>query len=271
MRGKLFAWLSDGKHSRLIPAHAGKTNKSLGFGDNKRAHPRACGENASASNAPLTVMGSSPRMRGKHGMTIANCVLSRLIPAHAGKTTPRRKTQPALTAHPRACGENRVSLVVICRLSGSSPRMRGKLHLGLRLRLGSRLIPAHAGKTLPIVYCPSCNRAHPRACGENPSPLGLPLGFHGSSPRMRGKLSYLGYPPPDGSSPRMRGKLSQRSLAAELGGLIPAHAGKTDIYQHGDPNAGAHPRACGENRLEEFAVTPAPGSSPRMRGKPSQM
>ena len=50
-------------------------------------------------------------------------------------------------------------------------------------------------------------------------------------------------------------------------GLIPAHAGKTQLAQVLGGRFRAHPRACGEN---EQAASPARllvGSSPRMRGK----
>ena len=49
----------------LIPTHAGKTSperESYGW---FRAHPRSCGENASADSESTVCVGSSPLMRGK--------------------------------------------------------------------------------------------------------------------------------------------------------------------------------------------------------------
>ena len=92
-------------------------------------------------------MGSSPRMRGKQGQQLRQAALSRLIPAHAGKTA--RSLLPYLFrwAHPRACGENDFPQDAVGLFPGSSPRMRGKLIANfVRTGLGG-LIPAHAEKT----------------------------------------------------------------------------------------------------------------------------
>ena len=56
---------------RLIPAWAGKTVGSLGIVQDNPAHPRVGGENLGVSMGALTVMGSSPRGRGKHFLTCA--------------------------------------------------------------------------------------------------------------------------------------------------------------------------------------------------------
>ena len=66
-RGKRGKDLLRAAASRLIPAHAGKTNRPELRGKSSGAHPRSRGENA------------SPRER--------DCALSWLIPAHAGKTS----------------------------------------------------------------------------------------------------------------------------------------------------------------------------------------
>ena len=131
---------------------------------------------------------------------------------------------------------------------GSSPRVRGK-RPGLLWRRAHRgLIPARAGKT------PGCDAehafltAHPRACGENPSPSFARASSHGSSPRVRGKRDA-----------RMR--------ACHRCGLIPARAGKTSPEQRPQGTTRAHPRACGENRAVSTKSASADGSSPRVRGK----
>ena len=51
----------------LIPARAGKTPHGVGVGVERRAHPRACGENAPAGRPSRGTSGSSPRVRGKPG------------------------------------------------------------------------------------------------------------------------------------------------------------------------------------------------------------
>ena len=49
---------------RIIPAHAGNTNKTVGLTVEPRDHPRACGEHTAIKGGGTTVKGSSPRMRG---------------------------------------------------------------------------------------------------------------------------------------------------------------------------------------------------------------
>ena len=71
----------------------------------------------------------------------------------------------------------------------------------------------------------------------------------------------------EGSSPLTRGKLGVRRANRVGGGLIPAHAGKTEVL--GTPIDGvvAHPRSRGENELECIAGQVVGGSSPLTRGK----
>ena len=70
-----------------------------------------------------------------------------------------------------------------------------------------------------------------------------------------------------GSSPRVRGKRMGVGGGEELGGLIPACAGKTLARTLVQPSGQAHPRVCGENRLGDSCRMWGVGSSPRVRGK----
>ena len=95
----------------------------------------------------MTVMGSSPRVRGK--LSAARIRLDRagLIPARAGKTFGVVVSLMAGRAHPRACGENDVTPAADKGEAGSSPRVRGKHGDAAAHCLVVRLIPARAGKT----------------------------------------------------------------------------------------------------------------------------
>ena len=91
----------------LIPAHAGKTLAGLAISRRVGAHPRSRGENAVNDPHSRTAYGSSPLTRGKLGCEDRLPGTSRLIPAHAGKTSPRSGTASLPSAHPRSRGENR--------------------------------------------------------------------------------------------------------------------------------------------------------------------
>ena len=174
----------------LIPAHAGKTRGPGRSPMSARAHPRSRGENAAWPVGCGLAGGSSPLTRGKR--RVAGGVWARwgLIPAHAGKTGSVTVTATVTAAHPRSRGENRAG---ICRG-----------------RRSPWLIPAHAGKTASSSVWRICAWAHPRSRGENVVCFFVPSAVQGSSPLTRGKLNGV-------------------LVSSERLGLIPAHAGKTEV------------------------------------------
>ena len=234
---------------RLISAHTGKTPRLSDRSCHVTAHPRSREENIDAWQLPERHVGSSPLARGKRRRSPDGSAADRLIPAHAGKTLEKTLAREPSGAHPRSRGENLIASSSMRHRSGSSPLTRGKPR-GLRRSCGQRrLIPAHAGKTRPLVRPDQAVRAHPRSRGENR--------------RTRYRMSSRG-----GSSPLTRGKrLSSLSLWGPLG-LIPAHAGKTHTYWHRVGPRSAHPRSRGENSPAIPSLFRRSGSSPLTRGKP---
>ena len=79
---------------------------------------------------------------------------------------------PWNAAHPRSRGENFVIEIVSMRTPGSSPLTRGKPGRIRARRRGTRLIPAHAGKTPGGDTGVKFAAAHPRSRGENGQALG---------------------------------------------------------------------------------------------------
>ena len=152
--------------------------------------------------------GSSPLTRGKLDDNVRHGEKSRLIPAHAGKTSTPLSTPLSTPAHPRSRGENRLKNGSALSVLGSSPLTRGKRTNGALVSDVLRLIPAHAGKTALDRCKGIVHRAHPRSRGENRASIGA------------GDLRA-------GSSPLTRGKHSLRVLDPTQCRLIPAHAGKT--------------------------------------------
>ena len=112
------------------------------------------------------------------------------------------------------------------------------------------IIPAHAGltDTAGRLCRPKWDR--PRACG-----------------------AHIEYDVPknmvSGSSPRMRGShLRDCGIGRRLG-IIPAHAGLTTLLAGICGPSGDHPRACGAHLKIPPPLWEGLGSSPRMRGSPS--
>ena len=173
-------------------------------------------------------MGSSPLTRGKHEYAYQLAKALGLIPAHAGKTMPRENTPQNSWAHPRSRGENGFGGLIGQGGLGSSPLTRGKHSHGLGGVVRRGLIPAHAGKTSPLLTPLAYTRAHPRSRGEN---------------------------------------LPTRRPAARAAWLIPAHAGKTGSHSYITIWCWAHPRSRGENLRTTRPCFLQVGSSPLTRGK----
>ena len=146
-RGKHLLDLGRHRYRRLIPAHAGKTDRLDSVHLRPEAHPRSRGENLVALRSGMTLRGSSPLTRGKRRLDQVDQPRWRLIPAHAGKTSSTPEMRYERTAHPRSRGENASVREHPILLRGSSPLTRGKLHQAEAGLSGVRLIPAHAGKT----------------------------------------------------------------------------------------------------------------------------
>ena len=151
-----------------------------------------------------------------------------LIPAHAGKTVSSPCSGASRGAHPRSRGENALISVMVGTAMGSSPLTRGKPMSGIEID--------------------TTEAAHPRSRGENARRGGPITSGPGSSPLTRGKpVSVAG--------------------AAAIGGLIPAHAGKTRITIRLTCARTAHPRSRGENTAHTDGGVDEGGSSPLTRGK----
>ena len=187
MRGKRKDPLTVYSRHRITPAHAGKTYEDVTFNNIAEDHPRACGENLSIHPFHLQYLGSPPRMRGKHDDNIKSVVTQRITPAHAGKTICNLRLCKITKDHPRACGENCQPVTASLWITGSPPRMRGKLICWALTHAASGITPAHAGKTFSSSCFFKLVQDHPRACGENTAYKSSSSYHLGSPPRMRGK------------------------------------------------------------------------------------
>ena len=248
-RGKRLSRQISAPRQRLIPAHAGKTVVVCLPPSAVAAHPRSRGENGGSGPGCADPYGSSPLTRGKLVRALSGVYDRRLIPAHAGKTSPRNSARRTSKAHPRSRGENDAVPHVRACAPGSSPLTRGKPKPVTGSWAAVGLIPAHAGKTRRARKAWSIDPAHPRSRGENPSWT------------RREAL-------PIGSSPLTRGKPYLSVFNDRVSGLIPAHAGKTPRLLMRSPSRSAHPRSRGENPPMCLESDCPIGSSPLTRGKP---
>ena len=187
-------------------------------------------------------------MRGKRREKAPRDTVPGITPADAGKTHFRRSSESAAEDHPRGCGENGVFLSSGVCVTGSPPRMRGKLGTAVGAAAAGGITPADAGKTSYGAACSACTGDHPRGCGEN-------------------IYTCIGNAMSTGSPPRMRGKRRYGNRETRDCGITPADAGKTACVLSLGYWRGDHPRGCGENKPPCCGLDDEPGSPPRMRGK----
>ena len=158
-----------------------------------------------------------------------------------------------MRAHPRGCGADPSSVHGLKLMPGSSPRVRGRRRTSPCEYRAGGLIPAGAGQTLVAHSRARRSRAHPRGCGADAFCRERDACCPGSSPRVRGRLRFIGvrfkgvraHPRgcgadirgrlsmrlQSGSSPRVRGRRQLRSKDVALEGLIPAGAGQTSASE----------------------------------------
>ena len=166
-------------------------------------------------------------MRGKAPTRDRLSIVQRITPAHAGKSSQSPCCCSRTRDHPRACGEKMDTSEPIRAEKGSPPRMRGKGPKRSNAIFGSRITPAHAGKSHAVVRYAWRSGDHPHACGEKPKSQEESLQMQGSPPRMRGK--------------GRRFPFVNRILR-----ITPAHAGKSPFQAECTASKKDHPRACGE-------------------------
>ena len=93
----------------ITPAPAGKTLRQVYRREQRKDHPRTCGENLTNSEGYGREQGSPPHLRGKHTDISMSDGAIRITPAPAGKTILCVKKCIIIKDHPRTCGENRYS------------------------------------------------------------------------------------------------------------------------------------------------------------------
>ena len=140
---------------------------------------------------------------------------------------------------------------------GSTPRMRGILHLCIISFIAcrfnpaqhhhSRFNPAYAGNIFQIQIFHSCIQVQPRVCGEYLVAGGDITNEIGSTPRMRGICCQ-----PVGPYNHVR--------------FNPAYAGNILNGNGGMISTQVQPRVCGEYLLLIQMQCRIAGSTPRMRG-----
>ncbi len=152
-----------------------------------------------------------------------------------------------IAVHPRVCGQRDAAYQRRHLAAGSSPRVRGTPLRNVIFRTCYRFIPACAGNAIQSGASPTTMPVHPRVCGERIVCAAGTVSTSGSSPRVRGTLSF----------PTSREDAER---------FIPACAGNAGDARRPPVRWPVHPRVCGERYRSLPQPRHVPGSSPRVRG-----
>ena len=250
VRGKLECGRERVVDRGYIPACAGEARRAVALACVASVHPRVCGGSGFLQGRQEPELGTSPRVRGKRHPGLAERREHGYIPACAGEASENSRVVTPIAVHPRVCGGSHRPALRVCRMQGTSPRVRGKLIVTDAIPGPFRYIPACAGEARRRLCWPRRRRVHPRVCGGSfrcPCCGGLELG---TSPRVRGKRPGL---------PRHHPGT----------GYIPACAGEATRTTTTSSRDRVHPRVCGGSSINELRYGIDVGTSPRVRGKRS--
>ena len=193
--------------TRFNPAYAGNMYDNQVISVDNQVQPRVCGEYSLCPMLPISVLGSTPRMRGIFFCTVDVIKICRFNPAYAGNIS--------------ACFGCKI------RQLGSTPRMRGICSYSPSSMVSIRFNPAYAGNINPLILFDSSIQVQPRVCGE----------YSKAQPKDERRT---------GSTPRMRGILQNVYICAILHRFNPAYAGNITPLSVSFASKQVQPRVCGE-------------------------
>ena len=113
------------RNTGIIPACAGSTRNPPTRPPLRWDHPRMCGEHETLCSFLQRIRGSSPHVRGAHGLFHSEVPFIGIIPACAGSTLQLLQCSSFRRDHPRMCGEHSSTISSLATPTGSSPHVRG--------------------------------------------------------------------------------------------------------------------------------------------------
>ena len=148
VRGKAWPSSAGSRRTGITPACAGKRMCEQDAANEKRDHPRVCGEKLRLIRSAAWLPGSPPRVRGKASSHPSFFVEIGITPACAGKRRSQSCQCWCRRDHPRVCGEKRLRAALSVPHTGSPPRVRGKAGSISTAVPSKGITPACAGKRL---------------------------------------------------------------------------------------------------------------------------
>ena len=148
-----------------IPACAGEPDCDGGDDGDAGVYPRVCGGTVRRAWRRCCRIGLSPRVRGNPDWRMSSGFRRRSIPACAGEPPSGGGAGRPRMVYPRVCGGTLLGQLIVVRVTGLSPRVRGNQQRVAHVAGGDRSIPACAGEPLPQHPEGKRVRVYPRVCG----------------------------------------------------------------------------------------------------------
>ena len=207
-----------------------------------------CGADTFRPRSVSFKLGSSPRVRSRHGGQNTKPIKDGIISACAEQTLRSALGVRCGWDHLRVCGADNVSFGITNFPQGSSPRVRSRQNVPLGTASGIGIISACAEQT-PAPSATSCRTwDHLRVCGADayePQGLGFDVG----------------------SSPRVRSRRLRAAGSRVRRGIISACAEQTPPRWLTLSVIWDHLRVCGADDTSITNDGTATGSSPRVRSR----
>ncbi len=175
----------------ITPTCVGKRPKKLDSAKHMWDHPHVCGEKLSMPTHMRSTMGSPPRVWGKVDRIQAVAFRIGITPTCVGKSPPLAADMLALQDHPHVCGEKRTVSSAFSFVSGSPPRVWGKVCGNTQQSNCGGITPTCVGKRYTSHGPPYLIADHPHVCGEK---CGNSINCYviiGSPPRVWGKVKRV--------------------------------------------------------------------------------
>ena len=171
VRGKLNVVVGAGLLPGSIPACAGEALNGTKEAPIAQVYPRVCGGSWITPLLARSIIGLSPRVRGKRWPSALTAISVGSIPACAGEAGGRVRLLAVVQVYPRVCGGSCLPADCACDFAGLSPRVRGKPNGCAPNLAGCRSIPACAGEAFQRCRLPLSAGVYPRVCGGSAAVL----------------------------------------------------------------------------------------------------
>ena len=208
-----------------------------------------CGADVHPVSVVLPGLGSSPRVRSRHGPQPSQPGVEGIISACAEQTSLTWRSTTLTTDHLRVCGADSCTCDSQRVVLGSSPRVRSRLMHGCHIQGRHGIISACAEQTCRLRLCSIVAWDHLRVCGADTRTATTTATMMGSSPRVRSRRR-------------------PRRLCGPQRRIISACAEQTGSDASPRRAGEDHLRVCGADPLASPVGKVWEGSSPRVRSRP---